>query len=98
MSEEQKQPQAIDIGKLFVIIDEQKILGVEVEFNGNLTGANTAASVLSQLNNSLHNADWITKSVMRVANRDAQAQSTADQGGDNDSEDAVVVGDEADAS
>ena len=79
---EVKQPQAIEVGNIYAIVQGDDLVNVEVEFNKNLTGANTAANVLTKLSQALGDVGWSTRSVMRVADRDAQAQANGDQDGD----------------
>jgi len=81
---EMKKPQAVEVGKLFAILQEGNLVNVELEFNSNLTGADTAATVLSRLNYALHDVQWSTRNVMRVANRDAQTKADGDKDGDTD--------------
>lgn len=82
MNDEQKETKAVDIGSIFAIIDDQKLTGIEVDFNNNLNGASTAADVLNVMTNQLHNSHWMVRTIMKVANRDAQVKSERDQSGD----------------
>ena len=82
VSDEQKETKAGDIGNVFALLDEKKLVGIEIEFNGNLTGAHTAADVLNVMGGQMHNPHWTTKTIMKVANRDAQINSERDQSGD----------------
>jgi hypothetical protein len=77
---------AVDIGNVYAIVNDEKLEGVEINFNANLRGADAAVTVLNNLNASLHNAGWVANSVMKVAQRDAQVQSNGDQDGDNNIE------------
>jgi len=81
---EAEKPQAVEVGKLFAILQAGNLMNVEIEFNGNLTGADTAATVLSRLSYSLHDVQWSTRNVMRVANRDAQTKADGNKDGDTD--------------
>jgi len=75
--------QAVDVANVFAIITDKKLTGVELEFNSNLSGTDTAVDVMNTLNASLSNAGWVTNSVMRVAQRDAQVQRDSEEDGNS---------------
>ena len=74
---------AIDIGNLFAVVDsDNKLLGVEVSFNANVTSKDGAVDIISSLSASISNPRWIMNNIMRTSSN-AQTETTRDKDSNN---------------
>lgn len=76
------QPNLIKVAELFVVADEEKLLGVECTFGENVRNRMGAAQVLDLTRGALNTSAWVTHTVMRV--EDAPDDSESEDNGGED--------------
>lgn len=83
MSDEAK---LIRVAEVFVVQHEGQYVGVEVGFTDSVLSKQGAATCLDFMRGALNSSFWITNTVMRVEDRDAQTELGEEGDGGEDSE------------
>lgn len=89
--QEQKQPQMVHVGDLYIVKNGEQILGVETVFTENVLNKQGAVLVLDNLKGALNSTGWTMNTVMRVQDReqgDAQVDTQASVSSDTGTEGA----------
>ena len=81
---------AVNVGSLFAMIEDDKLVGVEIGFNSNVRDREGVAEIISNLTASCHSTKWIMNNVMRW--KDAQAEGNRNEDSSDDYVDAEQEG------
>ena len=83
---EEKRPNTIEVGKLYLVEKEGKLIGTEVLFADNIENIQGGMQVLDLLRNSLNYSGWTFETLARlVPRKSASAEPTVDSATSNES-------------
>tara|TARA_X000000368_G_scaffold418237_1_gene417171 strand:- start:4437 stop:4781 length:345 start_codon:yes stop_codon:yes gene_type:complete len=94
------EPKLFKIADVYIVQQDEQFVGVEVGFNPEtITNQQGACTSLDFLSGALQSSHWITKTIGRVENKDAQTNTTSEGNGSQDPQTPPnpVVGREEDA-
>ena len=80
------EPNLIKVADVYVVQQDEQFVGVEVGFTEAVRNKRGAATSLDFMRNALSNSGWITQTIMRVEDKEDDAQANA-QPEDSGSED-----------
>ncbi len=82
---------AVNVGSLYAMVEDDKLVGVEIGFNSNVENREGVAEIISNLTASCHSTKWIMNNVMRW-NQDAQAEGNRNEDSTHNHVDAEQEG------
>jgi hypothetical protein len=76
----------IEVGKLYLVKEEEQFISVEWMMNENVTTKNAAAELIDFLKRCTDNSTWVVNTVLRIKEGDnnAQVEDGGDQSGNTD--------------
>ena len=79
------EPKLFKIADVYIVQQDEQFVGVEVGFNPEtITNQQGACTSLDFLSGALQSSHWITKTIGRVENKDAQTNTTSEGNGSKD--------------
>jgi hypothetical protein len=76
--ESQREAKAIRVAEFFMIEEDSKIVGLEVNFSDAVRAPQGAVHTLDMMRNALNSSGWVTKAVMSVPDRSDEAAPLGD--------------------